>query len=77
MWCCWGTNWLVFGLCVHWNRSWQICDRVSCFKDKNLEKCMFSKIASQTSKLPIGTLALEFYTNKHNKNFRFSRSLTG
>ena len=46
---------LVRGCCVHWNRSWQrIRDRVSSSKDKNLEKCIFSKIASQISKLPMG-----------------------
>ena len=28
--------------------------RVACSKDKNWEKCMFSKIASQISKLPMG-----------------------
>lgn len=46
---------LVRGCRVHWNRSWQrIRDRVACSKDKNLEKCVFSKIASQISKLPMG-----------------------
>ena len=45
---------LVRGCRVHWNRSWQrIRDRVSCSKDKNLEKCIFSKIASQISKSPM------------------------
>ena len=42
---------LIRGCRVHWNRSWQrIRDRVSCSKDKNLEKCIFSKIASQIIK---------------------------
>ena len=46
---------LVRGCRVHWNHSWQrIRDRVSCSKDKTLEKCIFSKIASQISKLSVG-----------------------
>ena len=46
---------LVDGCRVHWKHSWQrIHDRVSCSKDKNLEKCIFSKIASQISKLSNG-----------------------
>ena len=40
---------------VHWNLSWQqIRDRISCSKDRNLEKCIFSKMASQISKLSLG-----------------------
>ena len=46
---------ILWGCQVYWNRSWQrICDKVSCSKDKNLEKCIFSKIASQIARLPIG-----------------------
>jgi len=53
---------LIHGCQVHWNHSWQrIRDRVSCSKDKNLEKCIFSKIASQISKLRECALALKFY----------------
>ena len=46
---------LVRGCRVHWNRSWQrIRERVANSKDKILEKSVFSKIASQISKLPMG-----------------------
>lgn len=39
---------LVHECCMHWNHSWQqIHDRASYSKDKNLEKCIFSKTTSQ------------------------------
>ena len=46
---------LIRGCLVHWNRSWQrIREKVASSKDKILEKSIFSKIASQISKLPMG-----------------------
>ena len=46
---------LLKGCRVHWNRSWQrIRDRVASSTDKAFEKMIFTKIASQIPKLPIG-----------------------
>ena len=46
---------LIRGCGVHWNRSWQrIRERVANSKDKVMEKSVFSKIASQISRLPMG-----------------------
>lgn len=47
---------LLRGCSVHWIRSWQrIRDRIASSADKQRERSIFSKIASQIEKLPSGT----------------------
>ena len=46
---------LLRGCRIHWNRSWQrIRDIVACSNDTNMEKMIFSKIASQIPRIPMG-----------------------
>ena len=48
---------LLKGCSVHWSRSWQrIRDRVAKSDDQSRERMLFSRIASQIQKLPVGSL---------------------